>query len=243
MYFLLLMFTIFVLLYIHIIIGSKATFAVTGSHHKSQMKYKDLILCCDYEIFDTPGLDRFADIITLYLRGALAVIVVYDVSSPKSLHKAKWWIDYLENNASGYDKIILIANKIDIKDNAVDDDDDDDTDSDSDCDSDDDDDDNTTAGGGNGDNGDIVKEGRMYATEHGLAFLEISAKTRDNVSVLLSWIDKQCKKKVANNPQLIAKKDAAIQLHEGLLSGQNKRNGKFFKLQSFEFDYSKCCAF
>merc|ERR1712242_46080 len=70
--------------------GSKATFAVNSVHHKKRYKYRGNPLVVDYEIFDTPGLDRFRDIITLYLRGALAVIV-------------------------GYDKIILIANKIDIE--------------------------------------------------------------------------------------------------------------------------------
>merc|ERR1711879_896090 len=95
--------------------GSKATFAVNSLRHKSRFKHNGVSLEVDYEIFDTPGLDRFRDIISLYLRGALAVIVVYDVSKPSSFAKAKWWIEYLENNASGYDKIILIANKIDIE--------------------------------------------------------------------------------------------------------------------------------
>ena len=185
--------------------GSKATYAVNSNHHKSSIIYDKYDIRVDYEIFDTPGLDRFADIITLYLRGSLAVIVVYDVCNYKSFIKAKWWINYLENNASGYDKIILIANKIDINNN----------------------------------NNDIIKQGRLYATEHGISFLEISAKTKDNINVLLSWLNKQNKKKIANNPQIIEKKDESIQLHQKLLD--NERGNKFLnKLDNFDFDY-KCC--
>jgi len=184
--------------------GSKATYAVNSNHHKSSIIYDKYDIKVDYEIFDTPGLDRFADIITLYLRGSLAVIVVYDVCNYKSFIKAKWWINYLENNASGYDKIILIANKIDITNNK----------------------------------NEIIKQGRLYATEHGISFLEISAKTKDNINVLLSWLNKQNKNKIANNPQIIEKKDESIQLHQRLLD--NDRGNKF--LNKFnDFDYSKCC--
>eukprot|EP00486_Rosalina_sp_Unknown_P001862 CAMPEP_0201575270 /NCGR_PEP_ID=MMETSP0190_2-20130828/20371_1 /ASSEMBLY_ACC=CAM_ASM_000263 /TAXON_ID=37353 /ORGANISM="Rosalina sp." /LENGTH=418 /DNA_ID=CAMNT_0048004687 /DNA_START=50 /DNA_END=1306 /DNA_ORIENTATION=+ len=214
--------------------GSKATFAVNSSHHKSSYKHQQYDIMVDYEIFDTPGLDRFADIITLYLRGALAVIVVYDVCNYKSFTKAKWWINYLENNASGYDKIILIANKIDIKDDDIE----------AQPGSDHDDDDMSTSGKDDDDDGyDIIKQGRLYATEHGISFLEISAKTKDNVAVLLSWLNKQSEKKVANNPQLIEKKDQAIQLHEGLLNNNGRGNKFLDKLDNFDFDYSKCCAF
>lgn len=213
---------------------------MNSQHHKSQYKYNEFDVMVDYEIFDTPGLDRFADIITLYLRGALAVIVVYDVCNTKSFNKAKWWINYLENNASGYDKIILIANKIDIKDEPGSEFSDN-NDNDSDDNDDNDDDDNMSTSGKDCNEYDIIKEGRLYATEHGIAFLEISAKTKDNVCVLLKWLNKQSKKKVARNPQLIEKKDQAIQLHQ--VPGRNNK-GKFFdKLDNFDFDYSKCCAF
>eukprot|EP01083_Nonionella_stella_P091960 257219_1 len=191
--------------------GAKATFAVSSAHHKSQYKYNHMHMSVDYEIFDTPGLDRFCDIITLYLRGALAVLVVYDVCDDTSFVKAKWWIEYLDNHASGYDKIILIANKIDMYQHCFEDEsDDDDETSDS----------------------DIIKEGRLYATERGIAFLEISAKNRENVNVLLSWIDKQSKNHVANNPH----KNEPIQLDASLLH----RNTKC--LLKFDLGRIKCCA-
>jgi len=216
--------------------GSKATFAVNSVHHKSRFDHDDQCLVVDYEIFDTPGLDRFRDIITLYLRGALAVIVVYDVTKPQSFLKAKWWIDYLENHASGYDKVILIANKIDIELNADDNEDEEDQNED----------DGKEAEvdpgsvfhgvstAGKSDDC-IITDGRMYATEHGIAFLEISAKYRDNVNVMMSWIDKQCKLKVEQNPELV-EKEQNIKLHEPLLGGNTERGF----MDRFDLN-GKCC--
>lgn len=194
--------------------GSKATFAVNSLHHKSRFKHNDLYLVVDYEIFDTPGLDRFRDIITLYLRGALAVIVVYDVSTPSSFAKAKWWIEYLENHASGYDKIILIANKIDVEDEE----------------------DgkemvpdpgsllpgDSTAGKSDDC---IITNGRMYATEHGIAFLEVSAKWKTNCEVLMKWIHKQSRMKVEQNPHLLVK-GQSVNLQEPLLAGNTESGSK-----------------
>jgi len=204
--------------------GSKATFAVNSLRHKSRFKHNDISMEVDYEIFDTPGLDRFRDIISLYLRGALAVIVVYDVSKPSSFAKAKWWIEYLENNASGYDKIILIANKIDIE---IDEDgnyhENDHQEEEQDGKEEVEEDPGSLLNGvstaGKSDEC-IITGGRMYATEHGIAFLEISAKTGDNINVLTGWINTQSKLKVDRNPQLLEKEKENIKLHEPLLGGK-----------------------
>ncbi len=192
-------------------------------HHKSRFKHNDLYLVVDYEIFDTPGLDRFRDIITLYLRGALAVIVVYDVSRPSSFAKAKWWIEYLENHASGYDKIILVANKIDIEfgddaeaENVNEEEDGKEMDPGS-----------LLSGDSTAGKSDdcIITDGRMYATEHGIAFLEVSAKWRTNCEVLMKWINKQSKMKVEQNPQLL-KRGQSVNLQEPLLSGNTDSGSK-----------------
>jgi len=199
--------------------GSKATFAVNSLRHKSRFKHNDISMEVDYEIFDTPGLDRFRDIISLYLRGALAVIVVYDVSKPSSFAKAKWWIEYLENHASGYDKIILIANKIDIE---IDEDgnyNENEEDGKEEVEEDPGSLQNGVSTAGKSDEC-IITGGRMYATEHGIAFLEISAKTGDNINVLTAWINTQSKLKVDKNPQLLEKEKENIKLHEPLLGGR-----------------------
>jgi len=215
--------------------GAKATFAVSSVHRKMQYKLNEVEVAVDYEIIDTPGLDRFRDIITLYLRGALAVMVVYDVSAPATFLRAKWWVQYLEDHASGYDAVILIANKIDIADptktsaptlN-------DDEESDGKREAVEEEAPGALLGGAStagrsedGLSGDIVTEGRMFATEHGIAFLEISAKYRDNVSVLTKWINKQSKLKLEREPQLMERKERCIRLHEPVAA---QMAGKRFK--------------
>jgi len=206
--------------------GSKATFAVNSLHHKSRFKHNSSQIEVDYEIFDTPGLDRFRDIITLYLRGALAVIVVYDVSQPATFEKAKWWIDYLENHASNYDKIMLVANKIDIDvndgdidDNQHEEDGKEEVVEDPGClipgDS--------TAGKSEDVLITTLQSQRMYATEHGIAFLEVSAKFREHIDVLTSWINKQARGKVDRNPELLMEQDRNIKLHDPLLAGETEQ--------------------
>merc|ERR1711971_508733 len=91
---------------------------------------------------------------------------------------------------------------------------------------------------------DIVTRARMFATERGIAFLEVSAKEGDNVSVLRSWMDKQSKAKVNRCPSMLAKEAQPIQLHEPLLerTGKRIRMSKLIdKFDHFDFNYSKCC--
>merc|ERR1711971_459500 len=89
---------------------------------------------------------------------------------------------------------------------------------------------------------DIVTRARMFATERGIAFLEVSAKEGDNVSVLRSWMDKQSKAKVNRCPSMLAKEAQPIQLHEPLLGRTGKRMSKLIdKFDHFDFNYSKCC--
>merc|ERR1712130_230194 len=83
---------------------------------------------------------------------------------------------------------------------------------------------------------DVIKKGRLYATKRGIAFLEISAKNKENVSVLLSWIDKQSQLKIDKYPALLEKDHQSIQLHESLI------NGKVMKGKEW-VNPSKCCPF
>merc|ERR1712130_98435 len=206
--------------------GSKATFAVNSLHHKSRFKHNSSQIEVDYEIFDTPGLDRFRDIITLYLRGALTVIVVYDVSKPSTFEKAKWWIDYLENHASNYDKIILVANKIDI--DVTEEDVEDQGDKEEDVKEEVVEDPGCLIPGDStaGKSEDVLitnlQSQRLYATEHGLAFLEVSAKYKDNVNVLTSWINKQARCKVERNPELLIEKNRNIKLNDSVVGGETE---------------------
>merc|ERR1712154_472051 len=67
----------------------------------------------EYEIWDTPGQKLLEYIPPLYITGSFCVFVVYDITDRFSYERAKYWINYLENNAKGFDNVALIGNKYD----------------------------------------------------------------------------------------------------------------------------------
>ncbi|KAL8935970.1 MAG: hypothetical protein Q9216_005169 [Gyalolechia sp. 2 TL-2023] len=150
-----------------------------------------------FEIWDTAGQERFASLAPMYYRNAQSALVVYDITKPTSLIKARHWVAELQRQASPGIVIALVGNKLDLSsstegettsssaDNAV----------------------NTspgTEGDGEGDapvatetedtaaDGDArkvsTKEGREYAEEEGLLFFETSAKSGHNVQEVFTAI-------------------------------------------------------
>uniref|UniRef100_A0A7S0SQD1 Uncharacterized protein n=1 Tax=Mantoniella antarctica TaxID=81844 RepID=A0A7S0SQD1_9CHLO len=67
-----------------------------------------------FEIWDTAGQERYASLAPLYYRGASAAVVVYDITSPESFEKAKFWIKELQKHASPGIVIALVGNKSDL---------------------------------------------------------------------------------------------------------------------------------
>ncbi|WIA32527.1 hypothetical protein OEZ86_003340 [Tetradesmus obliquus] len=67
-----------------------------------------------FEIWDTAGQERYLSLAPLYYRGAHAAAVVYDITSPESFEKAKYWISELQKNASGSIVMVLVGNKTDL---------------------------------------------------------------------------------------------------------------------------------
>lgn len=132
-----------------------------------------------FEIWDTAGQERFASLAPMYYRNAQAALVVYDLTKPTSLIKAKHWVAELQRQASPGIVIALVGNKLDlanpgagsVADGAADD----------------------SEGAGEGDDsGDARKvsteEAKAYAEEEGLLFLETSAKTGFNVTEVFTAI-------------------------------------------------------
>ena len=72
-----------------------------------------------FDIWDTAGQERFRSLGSLYYRNAKAALVVYDISSEKSLERAKEWIAELQQNAEPDIIITLIGNKCDLEDQRV----------------------------------------------------------------------------------------------------------------------------
>ncbi|KAK4639663.1 Vacuolar protein sorting-associated protein 21 [Podospora bellae-mahoneyi] len=124
-----------------------------------------------FEIWDTAGQERFASLAPMYYRNAQAALVVYDLTKPTSLIKAKHWVAELQRQASPGIVIALVGNKLDLT--------------------------NDSAGGdgegaGAGDGEDArkvtIEEAKSYAEEEGLLFFETSAKTGYNVTEVFTAI-------------------------------------------------------
>ena len=109
----------------------------------------------------------------MYYRNAQAALVVYDLTKPTSLIKAKHWVAELQRQASPGIVIALVGNKLDLTSGA-----------------------SVGADGDDGDDGDdsgdarkvSTDEAKAYADEESLLFFETSAKTGHNVSEVFTAI-------------------------------------------------------
>lgn len=130
-----------------------------------------------FEIWDTAGQERFASLAPMYYRNAQAALVVYDLTKPTSLIKAKHWVAELQRQASPGIVIALVGNKLDLTSDTSDG--------------------SAAVDGGDGeddgdDSGDARKvsteEAKAYAEEESLLFFETSAKTGHNVTEVFTAI-------------------------------------------------------
>lgn len=115
----------------------------------------------------------------MYYRNAQSALVVYDLTKPTSLIKAKHWVAELQRQASPGIVIALVGNKLDLtneagtSNNALGDDDEEDT----------------VEGEDDGDARKVsTAEAKSYAEEEGLLFFETSAKLGTNVNEVFTAI-------------------------------------------------------
>ncbi|MCH89589.1 ras-related protein ARA-3, partial [Trifolium medium] len=67
------------------------------------------------QIWDTAGQERFRTITTAYYRGAMGILLVYDVTNESSFNNIRSWISSIEQHSK--DNIvnkILVGNKADM---------------------------------------------------------------------------------------------------------------------------------
>ncbi|PAV60041.1 hypothetical protein WR25_18068 [Diploscapter pachys] len=67
------------------------------------------------QIWDTAGQERFRTITTAYYRGAMGIMLVYDITNEKSFDNIKNWIRNIEEHASQDVERMIIGNKCDIE--------------------------------------------------------------------------------------------------------------------------------
>jgi len=142
-----------------------------------------------FEIWDTAGQERFASLAPMYYRNAQAALVVYDLTKPTSLTKAKHWVAELQRQASPGIVIALVGNKLDLAGG----DSSEGADSDGpgpETPTDDAEGEAEDAGADGNDNARKVstREAKSYAEEESLLFFETSAKTGTNVTEVFTAI-------------------------------------------------------
>lgn len=91
---------------------SKATTAASSSKANASAN-SDTEVTVKFEIWDTAGQERFRSLTPMYFRGAVAGLVVYDVSSADTLRKARTWIQDLRKTRDSL-AIVLVGNKADL---------------------------------------------------------------------------------------------------------------------------------
>jgi len=71
------------------------------------------------QIWDTAGQERFRTITTAYYRGAMGILLVYDVTDEKSFENIRNWHSNIDQHASEGVNKILIGNKSDSVDKKI----------------------------------------------------------------------------------------------------------------------------
>ncbi len=66
------------------------------------------------QIWDTAGQERFRTITTAYYRGAMGILLVYDVSDESSFNNVRNWMRQIDQNAAENVNRVLIGNKCDV---------------------------------------------------------------------------------------------------------------------------------
>eukprot|EP00343_Euplotes_focardii_P012513 CAMPEP_0205833658 /NCGR_PEP_ID=MMETSP0206-20130828/50164_1 /ASSEMBLY_ACC=CAM_ASM_000279 /TAXON_ID=36767 /ORGANISM="Euplotes focardii, Strain TN1" /LENGTH=234 /DNA_ID=CAMNT_0053140251 /DNA_START=25 /DNA_END=729 /DNA_ORIENTATION=+ len=66
------------------------------------------------QIWDTAGQERFRTITTAYYRGAMGILLVYDVTDEQSFQNIRNWIRNIEQHAADNVDKVLVGNKCDM---------------------------------------------------------------------------------------------------------------------------------
>ncbi|KAM5306578.1 ras-related protein Rab-8A [Desmodus rotundus] len=66
------------------------------------------------QIWDTAGQERFRTITTAYYRGAMGIMLVYDITNEKSFDNIRNWIRNIEEHASADVEKMILGNKCDV---------------------------------------------------------------------------------------------------------------------------------
>lgn len=71
------------------------------------------------QLWDTAGQERFRTITTAYYRGAMGIILVYDVTDERTFSNVKQWLSTVNQHANDEAQLLLVGNKSDMDTRAV----------------------------------------------------------------------------------------------------------------------------
>ncbi|XP_054152902.1 ras-related protein Rab-10-like [Oppia nitens] len=71
------------------------------------------------QIWDTAGQERFHTITTSYYRGAMGIMLVYDITNPKSFDNIAKWLRNIDEHANEDVEKMILGNKCDMEDKRV----------------------------------------------------------------------------------------------------------------------------
>ena len=128
-----------------------ADFAIKTITYKNKITFR-------YQVWDIAGQLRFNQLRKSFYLGGQAAMIVFDITNPHSAENLNQWIDeFWKNNGKGILPIIVIANKIDLR-NQVD----------------------TCLSKDDGEN---IAESLSHKTPFTVPYIETSAKTGENVEL------------------------------------------------------------
>ena len=96
-------------------VNSKATVGV--EFLSKSYKINDKIF--KIEMWDTAGQERYKSITAAYYKGAKGALIVYDTTSEKTFENVDKWLSEIKEQTNKDIKLIIVGNKIDLKDKKV----------------------------------------------------------------------------------------------------------------------------
>lgn len=69
------------------------------------------------QVWDTAGQERFRTITTAYYRGAMGIVIIYDVTDSRSFENVENWYQTVTQHANDDAQIFLVGNKCDDEEN------------------------------------------------------------------------------------------------------------------------------
>ena len=81
------------------------------------VEYNGQVYQMKFQIWDLAGQPRFNSVREIYYKGAVGGLLVFDVTRPESFESLNGWLtEFFKNNDKGHVPIIVIGNKIDLRD-------------------------------------------------------------------------------------------------------------------------------